>query len=526
MRKIIVAICLCAFTVVSCAQKLGPGQVKVEGGIIQGTSSDNISVFKGIPFAAPPVGDLRWKAPQPVIPWKGVRDATKFGPSPIQPMAFPGMSLSEDCLYLNVWTPAKSKKDKLPVMVWIYGGGFMMGSSSLYDGTALAKMGVVLVSINYRVGQLGYFAHPELSAEDPHGVSGNYGIEDQIVALRWVKNNIAEFGGDPSKVTIFGESAGAISVSMLCASPLAKGLFRGAISESGGSFGPSRVKNYPGENMKLLADAQKAGVQYADSLGVKTLAELRALPASDFTKPTPVTGGPWPIIDGYVIPDDQFKMYENGNFNDVNVLIGYNSDEGASFGYGDDPKVHIASVEERYGPWAEKLLEAYPVGGPKVAKTGRDLSRDAAFGWQTWAWARLQSEKGKSKVYLYYFDQHPDYPKDSPLYGHGSPHGQDVDYVFKSLRRETVPTDHQLSDYMSTYWTNFAKYGDPNGETKDENELPYWPEFTKDKHVTMVLTGDKPHPCAVPSENAMWVLDAYFAWRRSAEGDQWARRRQ
>lgn len=523
MRRIILLVCACAIALVSCTSKLEPGQVKVTGGIIQGTVNDGMSVYKGIPFAAPPVGDLRWKAPQPVIPWEGVRDATEFGPSPIQSMAFPGMTLSEDCLYLNVWTPAQSKKDKLPVMVWIYGGGFMMGSSSLYDGAPLAEMGVVLVTINYRVGQLGYFAHPELSAESPDHVSGNYGIMDQIAALKWVKENISEFGGDSSKVTIFGESAGAISVSMLCASPLAKGLFRGAISQSGGSFGPSRINNYPGENMKLLADAEKTGVEFAESIGAKSLEDLRALPWKEFAKPTPVTGGPWPIIDGYVIPDVQYRMYENGNFNDVDVLIGYNSDEGASFGFGDDPDEHIASVEERYGPWAEKLMEAYPVGSPKVAKSGRDLGRDSAFGWQTWAWARLQAEKGNSNVYLYYFDQHPDYPEDSPMYGHGSPHGQDVDYVFKSLRKETVPTDYQLSEYMSTYWTNFVKYGDPNGQKENESSLPVWPKFTKDNHVTMVLTGDKPHSAAVPSEDSMWVLDSYFAWRRSPEGESWAR---
>jgi len=522
MRKLLFVLG-CAMALASCAAKLEPGQVKVTGGIIQGEITEDMAIYKGIPFAAPPVGENRWKAPQPVIPWEGVRDATQFGGSPIQSFGMPGMNITEDCLYLNVYTPAKAKTDKLPVMVWIYGGGFMMGSSSLYDGTPLAQMGVVLVTINYRVGVIGYLAHPELSAEDPHGVSGNYGIQDQIAALEWIQKNIAQFGGDPSKVTIFGESAGGISVSMLCASPLAKGLFRGAVSQSGGSFGPSRPVNYPGENMKVLKDAEQAGVEYMHSMGANSLAELRALPAEEFRKPTPVTGGPWPIIDGYVIPDDQYRMYENGNFNDVDVLIGYNSDEGASFGFGDDPKVHIASVEERYGPWAEKLLAAYPVGDKKVGKTGRDLGRDSAFGWHTWSWARLQSEKGNSHVYLYYFDQHPDYPEDSDMYGHGSPHGQDVDYVFKSLRQANVPTDYQLSDYMSTYWTNFVKYGNPNGEVENSEELPLWPEFTKDSHVTMVLTGDKPHPSAVPSEDSMWVLNDYFAWRRSPEGEQWAR---
>ena len=223
---------------VACSGNSTPGLVKVEGGTIQGTVTESMAIYKGIPFAAPPVGDLRWKAPQPVIPWEGVRNTTEFGPSPIQ--AGSQENMSEDCLYLNVWTPAKSPKEKLPVLVWIYGGGFAGGSTSYYDGAPLAEQGVVLVSINYRVGKLGFFAHPELSAETEQGTSGNYGLLDQIAGLKWIQNNISKFGGDPDKVTIFGESAGGISVSMLCASPLAKGLFRGAISQSGGSFGPTR----------------------------------------------------------------------------------------------------------------------------------------------------------------------------------------------------------------------------------------------------------------------------------------------
>ena len=501
----------------SCKQPV-PGQVKVTGGWIQGEVTEDMCIYKGIPFAAPPVGNLRWKAPQPVIPWDGIREAKEFGPGPVQGFGFPGQSNSEDCLYLNLWSPAKSPKDKMPVLVWIYGGGFSMGSSSQYDGRPLAEKGVILVTINYRVGQLGYFVYPELSAEDPHHVSGNYGILDQIAALQWVHDNIAAFGGDPKNVTIFGESAGGISVSMLCASPLAKGLFQRAISQSGGSFGPVRRNSYPGENMKTLAMAEQDGVKYAEGLGAGSLAELRAMDAGAFARQMVVTGGAWPIVDGYVIPDDQYRMYEAGNFNDVDVLIGYNSDEGASFGATKDPVEHVRATKERYGPYAEKLLEAYPLGdSPVVPKSARDLGRDASFGWHTWSWARLQSERSSKNVYMYYFDQHPDYPEGSPQYGNGSPHGQDVDYVFKSLRRETVPTDYALSDMMATYWTNFAKTGDPNGEG-----LPEWPKFTKDNHVTMVLTGDKPHPSAVPDEDAMWVLNSYFEWRRSPEGAAWA----
>ena len=495
---------------VSCC-KLEPGQVKVTGGVIQGTVTDDLCIYKGIPFAAPPVGENRWKAPQPVVPWEGVREAVNYGPGPIQGAGQTTAEFSEDCLYLNVWSPAKSPKDKLPVLVWIYGGGFSMGSSAFNDGAELARKGVVLVSFNYRVGQMGFFAHPELSAESPAGVSGNYGILDQIAALEWIRDNISAFGGDPDKVTIFGESAGGISVSMLCASPLAKGLFRGAISQSGGSFGPVREKNYPGENMKSLEMAEKDGLAFMESLGVKSVDEMRDMPPSALGRPFVMAGGAWPIVDGYVIPDDQYRLYEAGKFNDVDVLIGYNSDEGASFSFGgNDAKAHKASVEERFGPYAEALLKAYPVDGPVVTKTGRDLARDASFGWHTWSWARLQSEKGSSKVYLYYFDQHPDYPEDSPRYGSGSPHGQDVDFVFKALKREETDTDFELSDIMATYWTNFAKYGDPNGDG-----LPRWPEFTQDNHVTMVLKGDIPYPAPVPDEDAMWVLNSYFEWRRN-----------
>jgi para-nitrobenzyl esterase len=259
---------------------------------------------------------------------------------------------------------------------------------------------VVLVSINYRVGPLGFLAHPELSAESPHQVSGNYGLQDMIAGLKWVRDNIAAFGGDPDKVTIFGESAGGIAVSMLCASPEATGLFRGAISQSGGSFGPHRKTTYPGENMHLLDDAEQAGVAFAKRAGAETIAAFRQVP------PDKLPGGfgsgaGWPIVDGWIIPDDQFKMYEAGNYNDVDILVGYNSDEGLSFSREKNPEEFIVNVQKRYGPFADKLLAAYPVGEDNIPKTARDLMRDAAFGWQTWSWARLQAMTGESKGVLY-----------------------------------------------------------------------------------------------------------------------------
>ena len=492
--------------------------VKTQFGSVKGTIVDSLAIFKGIPFAEPPVGELRWRAPQPPKSWEGIKQTTEYAAAPMQGNDPTGKS--EDCLYLNIWTPAKSSKDKIPVLVWIYGGGFSYGSTSepVYDGAALAKKGVVLVSIAYRVGQLGFLSHPELSAENPNKVSGNYGLLDQIAGLQWIKDNIAAFGGDPNKVTIFGESAGGISVSMLCASPLAKGLFQGAISQSGGSFGPSRSTTFPGENMKTLAMAEKDGLEYAEKAGDTSLVGLRNMPADSLPMVMGM-GGAWPIVDGYVIPDDQYKLYEAGNYNDVNVLIGYNSDEGASFSREKTPEEYMANVKKRYGKFSDDLIAAYPAGEKSVPKTARDISRDAAFGWHTWSWARLQSKTGKSKVYYYYFDQHPDYPEDSPKYGYGSPHGQEVQYVFQNMDKnkpETTPSDLEVSDLMSTYWTNFAKYGSPNGEN-----VPEWPPFNEEQTKVMYFDST-PHIGTVPSETSLKVLDRYFEWRRSDEGKAWA----
>lgn len=499
-----------------CSTSLEPGQVKVEEGIVQGTIEDGLTVYKGIPFAAPPVGDLRWKAPQPAEKWEGVKMTTEFAPGPIQG-GTPPSGKSEDCLYLNVWTPAKSADDKIPVLVWIYGGGFGAGATSEpnYSGQNLAKKGVVLVSIAYRVGQLGFMAHPELSAENPNKVSGNYGLLDMISGLEWIQKNIAGFGGDPNKVTIFGESAGGIAVSMICASPLAEGLFHGAISQSGGSFGPSRSTTYPGENQKNLSDAEKDGLAFAEAAGVSSIAELRAIPSDQLP-----SGRGWPIIDGYVIPDDQHNLYEEGKYNDTPILIGYNSDEGLSFSRETNPQAYIDAVKERYGKFADALIKAYPVGEDNIPKTARDLSRDVAFGWHTWSWARLQAETGKSKVFYYYFDQHPDYPEDSPRYGQGSPHGQDVAYVFENLNSENpqvTENDLEISDAMGTYWTNFAKFGDPNGEG-----VPEWPEFTMENQEVMYFS-KTPYPGPVPSAESLESLDDYFEWRRTPEGVAWAK---
>jgi len=511
MRNVLLAIAIAVAPLMSVAAST---TAKVEQGVLQGTKEDGLSVFKGIPFAAPPVGDLRWRTPQPAAKWEGVRKADKFAPQCMQ--GGPPSAMSEDCLYLNVWSPAKSVSAKVPVLVWIYGGGFAGGATSIpgYSGEVLAKKGVVLVSIAYRLGPIGFLAHPELSAESPNHVYGNYGLLDMIAALSWIKKNITAFGGDPDKVTIFGESAGGIAVSQLCASPLAKGLFEGAISESGGSFGHPRASGAPGENMRPLAIAEKDGLAFQINAGADSLAELRKLPAEKLLAAQ--RGLAWPNTDGWVIPDDQYTLYDAGKFNDIPVLIGYNSDEGASFSHDNSPKAYVDGVRKRYGAFADSLLKAYPVGEKSVPKTARDLTRDAAFGWQTWIWARLQSQHGSSKVFMYYFDQHPDFPVGSEHEGFGAWHGREVPYVFGHLNdlRNEVPsaTDRVISDAMGTYWTNFAKYGDPNGKG-----IAKWPAFS-DQHPEYMYLAGTPHTGPVPNEEGLKALDAYFAWRRTPAG--------
>jgi len=309
--------------------------VKTDAGLISGTvnTSGDVHIFKGIPFAAPPVGDLRWKAPQPVSPWKGVRECKSFGPSPMQatPAPFsmwtqefiiPKEPISEDCLYLNVWTGARSSKEKRPVLVWIYGGGFISGGSAvpLYDGEAMAKKGIVFVSINYRVGIFGFLVHPELTKESQNSASGNYGLMDQVSALTWVQKNIGEFGGDPHNVTIAGQSAGSMSVNCLVASPLAKNLFQKAIAESGASF-TSHTQDFH--------EAEDAGIKIMKSANAASIAEMRKIPAETLVKATYFLT---PVIDGYVLPDAIVNIFTQGKQNKIALLTGWNEDEGLLYG--------------------------------------------------------------------------------------------------------------------------------------------------------------------------------------------------
>jgi para-nitrobenzyl esterase len=502
--------------------------VKVAQGQLEGTEAGNLQVFRGIPFAAPPVNGLRWREPQPPAPWQGIRQASQFGPACAQGQVSPtgelASGISEDCLYLNVWTPAKGAGEKFPVLVWIYGGGFSGGRTSdpLFDGAPLARKGVVYVSLAYRVGVMGFLAHPALSAENrqAHGVaaSGNYGLLDLVAGLRWVQQNIAAFGGDPGKVTIWGESAGAIAVSMLAVAPQAKGLFHGAISDSGGSFGPTRTPTAPGENVPPLPVAEQAGVTLAGKLGASSIEAMRAKPAGEVMVQARGIGAiGWPVLDRWVIPDDQHVLYEKGAYHDTPILVGINSDEGASFTRTTDAAQFQADTRTRFNMHAEPIFKAYPPDASgSIKQAARDVLRDASFGWHTWVWAKLQSGRGGSPAYVYYMDQRPPYAADSRNADvAGVPHGAELPYVFQHLDLTPLPwteADRRISDAMATYWTNFAKTGNPNGAGQ-----PRWPAFSDRDPQRMVFKGT---PQAMPYDNLaqLQAMDAYFAWRRTPEG--------
>jgi para-nitrobenzyl esterase len=487
-------------------------QVLVTGGDIEGlTQADGIRVFKGIPFAAPPVGELRWKPPQPVVPWVGVREAKEYGPFPMQgriPLLQSATRFSEDCLHLNVWTPAKIADEKLPVMVWIYGGAFSGGSGNdpLFDGSILARHGVVLVTLNHRVGPLGFLAHPELSQENS-GSSGNYGLRDQIAALEWVRDNAAAFGGNPKNVTLFGQSSGATSVSMLAASPRAKGLFHRAISQSGGAFAPPRRSaDEFGQLAPTLKVAEQEGVKFLESLGVEDIAAARNLSAEAVLKGR--GGLPWPNFDGDVLPGDLYELYGAGDFNDTPILAGTTSNDGAFLVLFQTvtPARFVEEVRKAAGDMADSFLAAYPHDTPAVAlRSKKILMGDFLFRWSTWTWARLQTQKGQGKAFLYYFDE----PRGE------ANHGADVRYVFGRPPESGIPfftsvkaKDKELSRVMVGYWTNFAKTGDPNGEG-----LPEWSPFAANDPKAMVL-GYSPSMEPVANLQQLEALDDLFRWRR------------
>jgi para-nitrobenzyl esterase len=471
--------------------------IQTDAGKVSGTVSDDNSVriFKGIPFAAPPVGELRWKAPQPVTPWAGVKQCTDFAKSPIQgkPNEFGVYTreflikdepLSEDCLYLNVWTGAKNPAEKRPVMVWIYGGGFVSGGTNvpIYDGEALAKKGIILVSVPYRVGIFGFLAHPQLTKESPSHTSGNYGLMDLLAALKWVQKNIAAFGGDPANVTIAGQSAGSYGVNYLVASPLAKGCFSKAIAESGAHMLPGKGSG------TSLTQAEKDGVTAARELHASTLADLRKLPAEELLKQNNFR----PIIDGYFLPEVPADILAANKENQVPLLTGWNEDD-AFMGAIKNAADYTTGITKRFGSKAPEVLKLYPATTDAEAETSQiRMSRDQMFGVQNYSWVKQQSSKGKAKVYLYRFTRR--LPATEAFKKYGAFHTGEVAYVFNNLKflnRPFEPVDDQLAETTSSYWVNFVKTGNPNGPG-----LPAWPAFNTATNQVMYL-GEK--PAAKPS---------------------------
>jgi para-nitrobenzyl esterase len=482
-------------------------QARITGGAVSGVAGEGIAIFKGIPFAAPPVGDLRWKAPAPVKPWSGVKKADAFAAACMQAPNSQGNTspVSEDCLYLNVWTPANSANAKIPVIVWIHGGGFTGGSTSIsmYDGTGFAKKGVVLVSLAYRLGPYGFMAHPDLSRESGHG-SGTYGIQDLIAGLQWVKANISAFGGDPGNVTIFGHSAGSAAVGFLGASPLSKGLFHRVIAMSGSSFTPLQTSQQGSFGMSIpsLKMAEATGSAFLSKLAVNGIAEARKLSADTIQA---ATGGGVtfrPVADGYVLSNDIFTVYEQGKFNDTPVLLGHTSDETLAFGgrQAVTPAAFETQVKEQFGPQAEVILRAYPhATDADAARAARHLRNDTSFAWNMWTWAREQSKHGKGKVFSYYYNNHGPQAE-------GSGHGSDVPFAFQTLAGRRTPSqeDRALSDMISSYYVNFAVTGDPNGKG-----LPQWPAFT-DKNQQVMVFDAAPSARTYPVLDTVKVFDPYF----------------
>jgi para-nitrobenzyl esterase len=486
--------------------------VRLDTGLVSGVAGKDaqVLVFKGVPFAAPPVGNLRWAPPKPAPHWDGVRRADEFGNVCMQ--GGPGgrgrsgaapAKMSEDCLYLNVWTAAKSAGDKRPVIVWFHPGGFNTGSGSQpgFDGEALAKKGVVVVTVNYRLGVFGFFAYPELTQESDHRASGNYGLMDQVAALQWVQRNIAGFGGDPKRVTIDGDSAGAMSVGDLMASPLAKGLFQRAIAESGSYIGLSI------NPMRKLADAEAAGKKAADAIGATSLAALRALPASEIQSKLRPSGSV--IVDGWFLPENPADTFAEGRQNDVPLLVGSNKDEGTFFIRGGTAEQFLEQIRRRFGDLADTYLKLYPAGSDEEAMASRLAAFRDELGFVMRKWAEMETQTGKSKAFLYYFTHEPPSPPGSPrgAFGSGATHGAEAQYVFENLlgNRPWNALDRQLADTISSYWVNFAANGDPNGKG-----LPHWPAFhTKTSNRPIVL-GDAVEVGSEPNQSQLAFYEAWY----------------
>jgi para-nitrobenzyl esterase len=460
----------------------------VEG---RGVQPSGVRIFRGIPFAQPPTGDLRWREPQPVENWKGVKKAVDFGPRCMQARIFNDMifrsnGVSEDCLYLNVWTPAKSNRERLPVLVYFYGGGFVSGDGSepRYDGESMATKGIVVVTVNYRLGAFGFMAHPELTKESPHQASGNYGLLDQNAALQWVQKNIASFGGDPKRVTIAGESAGSMSVSAHLASPLSKNLIAGAIGESGAMMGA--LFNTP------RAKAEEAGSKFAANFNAQSIAALRAIPAQEILDAA--SKGGWasvgrfpPTIDGHFLTDDPATIYANGKQARVPLLVGWNSEElGGNVLFGDkQPTVEnyrkiLASL---YSTRVDEALKLYPARTTdEVIQAATDLATDRFMGHSTWKWADLHAKS--APVYRYFYARpRPVARGENTPPARGASHSAEIEYAMGNLdlMKDVHPwtdDDYKVSKIMQSYFANFIKKGNPNGAP-----LPEWPALSSGRFM-------------------------------------------
>src|ERR1035438_660722 len=495
----VTAVCLTA----ALPEAFAADRVKIANGILEAANQPNSAIrsFKGIPFAQPPVGDLRWREPQPVKNWTGPRSARQFGPRCMQvttPGAdywFRGSGMNEDCLYLNVWTPAKSGKERLPVLVYVFGGGFQNGDGSepRYDGESMARKGIVAVTVNYRLNIFGFFSHPELTAESPHHASGNYGLLDQVAALEWVRRNIAAFGGDPARVTVAGESAGSISVSALMASPLSRNLIAGAIGESG-----AMISTLP---PRPLAETEQNGVRFGTAAGATSLAALRAMTAEQIQAAVAKSPGTRfnTALDGYFLPKSLPDIFEAGEQSKVPLLAGSNSEEQSArsvLGTAEPTPENFANAVRRlYGDRAGEVLKAYaPSTSEEVLDAATELASARFIAYGTWKWTELQMKTGGKPVYRYFY-AHPrprlieaanpaPAPAATAAAGRGGPpqaprgaaHSAEIQYAMGNLpldpRYAWEAVDHKVSEVMGAYFVNFIKTGNPNGPG-----LPNWPAY-------------------------------------------------
>jgi para-nitrobenzyl esterase len=514
--------------------------VRIESGLVQGVPAGDPSVtaFKGIPYAAPPVGDLRWRPPARPLAWSGVRTADRFGDICPQLQNPGGEPMSEDCLVANIWTGAASSNERRPVLVWVHGGGFgaESGSAPKLDGEALAKKGVVLVTFNYRLGPLGFLATPELSQESGHNASGNYGLMDDIALLQWVQRNIAAFGGDPDKVTFFGHSAGGGTVNFLSISPMAKGLYSQALAESQVRWPSDLELRYLSSSWREKSKAEKDGAAYVEKLGAKSLADLRAMPWRALLLETPntevevYTGGTGrpplfrPVIDGYVLPHTFSQAFALKAQNPVTYIAGNNRDEGGAAPEGIWAKLRApgaakpeitrgsprqvatladyqAAARRKFGPMADEFLKLYPASTDDEAARQNNAAIHDNSQVSTYLWARQWTRDTGKPMYTYWWAHAQPGPDHDTR---GAYHGSEIPYVFDSLDKIDLPwtdEDRRVADTMSSYWANYAKTGDPNGPG-----LPAWPRFDAKTPRVMVLgDGAGPIPIVTGPKFDFWT---------------------